>query len=197
MIRFFDILISLLGLILLFPFLLMISIFIICNTRGGAFFIQKRVGRNNKDFRMFKFRTMEPDSEKSGLLTVGSDDMRITGMGRWLRRYKLDELPQLVNVLAGDMSLVGPRPEVRKYVDMYTSEQMRVLSVKPGLTDWASLEYFNENDLLLSSDNPEEVYIREIMPEKIKINFRYLDNPGIRSYFKVLLRTFTKISSAP
>jgi lipopolysaccharide/colanic/teichoic acid biosynthesis glycosyltransferase len=155
------------------------------------------VGRNNKDFRMIKFRTMKVGSEKQGLLTVGSADSRITVPGRWLRKYKLDELPQLFNVLVGDMSLVGPRPEVRKYVDMYTPEQMRVLNVRPGLTDWASLEYFHENDLLSAAKDPEETYIREIMPAKININFRYIDNPSLSSYFKVLIRTFTKISSAP
>lgn len=197
MIRIFDIIISLAGLIILLPLNFIISLFIISTSKGGVFFIQTRVGRNNKDFRMIKFRTMKVDSEKKGLLTVGSADARITAPGRWLRKYKLDELPQLFNVLLGDMSLVGPRPEVRKYVDMYTPEQMRVLSVRPGLTDWASLEYFHENDLLSASQDPEETYIREIMPAKININFRYIDNPSVASYFKVLIRTFTKISSAP
>jgi lipopolysaccharide/colanic/teichoic acid biosynthesis glycosyltransferase len=197
MIRFFDIFLSFVGLIVLSPLFLLISLFIIFSSPGGIFFIQTRVGRNNKDFRLIKFRTMKVDSEKQGLLTVGSADSRITVPGRWLRKYKLDELPQLFNVLMGDMSLVGPRPEVRKYVDMYTPEQTRVLSVRPGLTDWASLEYFHENDLLSASEDPEETYIREIMPAKININFRYIDNPSVASYFKVLIRTFTKISSAP
>lgn len=157
------------------------------------FYLQIRVGKNGKDFKLFKFRTMHLDADKKGLLTVGGRDPRVTSIGYYLRKYKLDELPQLFNVLFGTMSLVGPRPEVRKYVDLYTKEQQQVLSVKPGITDFASLEYINENDLLAKSNNPEKTYIEEIMPAKLALNMKYIQQQSILVDFKIILNTIFKI----
>jgi lipopolysaccharide/colanic/teichoic acid biosynthesis glycosyltransferase len=193
MIRFFDITLSLLGMILLSPLLLMLILVNIPVTGGKVFFIQQRVGKNGKDFGLIKFRTMRDGSEKKGQLTVGSADPRITSVGRIFRKYKLDELPQLVNVLAGTMSLVGPRPEVRKYVEMYSNDQQKVLSVRPGITDNASLAFIDENELLSRSGNPEQTYIRDIMPEKIRINMEFIGHPTLRNYFSILFRTIGKI----
>lgn len=145
------------------------------------------------DFKLFKFRTMHKDADKRGLLTVGGRDPRITAIGYYLRKYKLDELPQLFNVLFGSMSLVGPRPEVRKYVDMYSAEQMRVLSVQPGITDFASLEYINENDLLAKSSNPEETYIKEVMPAKLTLNMKYINTKSLAVDLKIIFDTIRKI----
>lgn len=191
--RAFDIILSFIGLILLFPFLILISVIIMLSSKGSVFYIQKRVGYKGKDFNLIKFRTMKPGAETQGLLTVGGRDPRITGVGYFLRKYKLDELPQLVNVLIGDMSLVGPRPEVRKYVDLYTEEQRKVLSLKPGITDHASIEYFNENDLIARSANPEETYINEIMPAKIKLNLKYASEVGVLTDLKLIFKTFVRI----
>ncbi|MBA3681485.1 MAG: sugar transferase [Bacteroidetes bacterium] len=193
--RIFDIIFSLIGLLILSPFLLLFSLFIIIGSGFPVFFIQKRVGKDNKDFGLFKFRTMKKDSDKAGLLTVGGRDSRITGIGYFLRKYKLDELPQLLNVLFGNMSLVGPRPEVRKYVDMYNQEQKKVLLVKPGITDLASLEYFSENDLLAKSSEPEQTYINEIMPAKLELNKKYISQMGLRTDLKIILRTLKRIVS--
>lgn len=157
------------------------------------FYLQTRVGKKGKDFKLFKFRTMHLDADKKGLLTVGGRDPRVTSIGYYLRKYKLDELPQLFNVLFGTMSLVGPRPEVRKYVDLYTKEQQQVLSVKPGITDFASLEYINENDLLAKSNNPEKTYIEEIMPAKLALNMKYIQQQSILVDFKIILNTIFKI----
>ena len=151
--------------------------------------------KGNMDFKLFKFRTMVPGADSKGLLTVGGRDPRITPLGYFLRKYKFDELPQLLNVLKGDMSFVGPRPEVRKYVDLYSTEQKRVLEVRPGITDEASLQYFNENELLASSANPEELYIKEIMPAKIKLNMGYINNPSLTHYFRIIIKTLLKIIS--
>lgn len=191
--RLFDILCSFIGVILLLPFLLIISMLILLTSKGGIFYLQKRVGRNNKDFTIYKFRTMKTGSDKKGLLTVGGRDSRITSVGYFLRKYKLDELPQLFNVLFGDMSLVGPRPEVRKYVDLYNEEQKKILLVKPGITDYASLEYFSENELLGKSSNPEETYIKEIMPAKLELNKRYISEAGLITDLKIIGRTLKKI----
>lgn len=155
--------------------------------------MQKRVGKNGKDFSLLKFRTMRPDSDKKGLLTVGMRDSRITRTGYFLRKYKLDELPQLFNVLTGDMSLVGPRPEVRKYVDMYNEEQKKVLSVQPGITDYASIEYVNENEVLARSSNPEQTYINEIMPHKLELNLKYIREKGMATDLKIIIRTIGRI----
>lgn len=191
--RLFDIFFSLIGLIiLLIPFLI-ISIIISLDSKGGVFYKQTRVGKNGADFSLLKFRSMATDSDKSGLLTVGGRDNRITKIGYSLRKYKIDELPQLINVLFGEMSLVGPRPEVRKYVDLYNSEQKKVLSVKPGITDYASIEYSNENELLGKAENPEEVYINEIMPAKLKLNLKYIEEQGVITDLRIIFSTIGKI----
>jgi len=189
--RGFDFICSLIGILVLSPFFLMIWVWIKMESEGPALFLQTRVGKNNKDFKLYKFRTMYVHAEAKGQLTVGMRDPRITGAGYVLRKYKLDELPQLFNVLEGTMSLVGPRPEVRKYVDMYTSTQMQVLNVKPGITDLASIQFINENELLAKAEHPEEYYIKEIMPAKLKINLEYVHN---RAFFKDLLLIFKTLS---
>jgi lipopolysaccharide/colanic/teichoic acid biosynthesis glycosyltransferase len=193
--RCFDIFASFNGLLLLSPFFILISIVIILDSKGGVFYKQVRVGKNNSDFKLFKFRSMSTGSDKKGLLTVGGRDSRITRSGYFIRKYKLDELPQLLNVLFGDMSLVGPRPEVRKYVDIYNAEQMKVLSVKPGITDYASIEYSNENELLAKSSEPEKTYIEEIMPAKLLLNQKYIIEQGLLTDIKIILRTIGKIVS--
>lgn len=191
--RLFDIFFSLLGLVILFVPLLFIAILISLDSRGGIFYKQIRVGKDGTDFNLLKFRSMKTDADKAGLLTIGGRDNRITNIGYYLRKYKIDELPQLINVLLGDMSLVGPRPEVRKYVDLYNSEQKQVLSVKPGITDYASIEYSNENEILGKAENPEEVYINEIMPAKLKLNLKYIEEQGIARDLKIIFRTIGKI----
>lgn len=191
--RIFDIICSFIGLVLLSPVFLVLSLLIVLDSRGGVFYRQVRVGKNGKDFKLFKFRSMVSNADKKGLLTVGGRDSRVTRIGYFLRKYKLDELPQLLNVLFGDMSLVGPRPEVRKYVDMYSEEQRKVLSVKPGITDYASIEYSNENELLGSVPNPEEVYITEVMPAKLALNLRYIREQGLLTDLKIIFMTIGKI----
>jgi len=191
--RLFDVGISLIALIMLLPLFILIAIAIKINSRGSAFYKQTRVGKDRNEFELFKFRTMYINSDKAGLLTIGSKDYRITSVGYWLRKYKLDELPQLLNVLKGDMSFVGPRPEVRKYVNLYTPAQLRVLSVKPGVTDWASIKYFNENDILASSDDPEDMYIKVIVPSKISKNLEYIDNQDLFMDLKIILSTIKRI----
>ncbi len=191
--RLFDLFFSFFGLIIISPLFLLISISIILNSKGGIFYKQFRVGKNNIDFKLLKFRSMFINSDKQGLLTIGSNDNRVTSVGLFIRKYKLDELPQLINILKGDMSFVGPRPEVRKYVDMYTQQQLKVLSVKPGLTDFASLEYFNENDILAKEQNPEECYIKIVMPAKIELNFKYIKNPTLLTDIILILKTIKKV----
>lgn len=193
MIRFFDIIFSAVGLLLLSPFFLIIYILIRCESKGGGFYCQQRVGKDGRMFGLYKFRSMRTGSDKKGLITVGGHDSRITRMGYFIRKYKIDELPQLWNVLKGDMSLVGPRPEVKKYVDLYTEEQRRVLSVRPGITDYASIEYVDENEILGKADNPDRVYVEEIMPAKIKLNMRYIENRSLKEYFKIIGLTFINI----
>ncbi|MBK6836182.1 MAG: sugar transferase [Bacteroidetes bacterium] len=193
--RCFDIFASFIGLLLLSPFFIVIAIVILLDSRGGVFYKQVRVGKDNIDFKLFKFRSMSTGSDKKGLLTVGGRDSRITRSGFFIRKYKLDELPQLLNVLFGDMSLVGPRPEVRKYVDMYNAEQMKVLSVKPGITDYASIEYSNENELLAKSSEPEKTYIDEIMPAKLLLNQKYIAEQGLLTDLKIIFKTIAKIAS--
>lgn len=193
--RLFDIVFAAIGLILVSPLFVLIAVLVGASSRGGVFYRQSRVGRNNRDFMLLKFRTMYTGSDKKGLLTVGGRDSRITRIGYYLRRYKLDELPQLFNVLLGSMSFVGPRPEVRKYVELYSQEQKQVLLVKPGITDYASLEYFSENELLAGSPNPEETYIREIMPAKLELNKKYIREAGLRTDLKIIFRTLAKIIS--
>ena len=182
-----------LGLILLLPFFTILAFLIAVDSKGGVFYKQVRVGKNGVDFSLFKFRSMRTDSDKLGLLTVGGRDPRITKVGYYIRKFKIDELSQLINVFIGDMSLVGPRPEVRKYVDLYNSEQLMVLSVRPGITDNASIKYFNENDLLAKSSNPEETYIKEVMPEKLKLNLEYISSYKTFSDIKIIFMTISKV----
>jgi lipopolysaccharide/colanic/teichoic acid biosynthesis glycosyltransferase len=189
MTRLFDIIFSFIGLILLSPFLIIIAIWIKLGSPGPVLYRQVRVGLNGIDFRLLKFRSMHIHADKVGLLTVGVRDNRITNAGYYLRKYKIDELPQLINVLLGDMSLVGPRPEVRKYVDLYSELQKKVLLVRPGITDMASIAYKKENELLARSPNPEKTYIEEIMPQKLKLNMIYMENPGLANYFKIIFKT--------
>ncbi len=188
MIRFFDFIFSLLGIVLLSPF-------IIIESKGSGFYIQQRVGLNGIEFKLYKFRSMALGSDKKGLITVGGNDARITQIGLFIRKFKIDELPQLFNVLIGDMSLVGPRPEVRKYVDLYTEEQRRVLDVKPGVTDYASIEYADENKILGEALDPDKMYIQEIIPAKIELNIKYIENKSLKEYFKIIFLTFYKIVS--
>jgi len=191
--RLFDILMSLIGLIILLPFFFLLSVWIMLDSPGGVFYRQKRVGKNNVDFLLWKFRSMRPDSDKKGLLTVGGRDPRITRSGYFIRKYKIDELPQLINVLTGDMSLVGPRPEVRRYVDLYSKEQLKVLDVRPGITDLASLNYFEESELLAKSLDPEKTYIEEIMPAKLKLNLQYIDKANLSTDLKMIFSTVARI----
>jgi len=193
MIRLFDIFFSTVGLIILSPLFLILAIWIRFDSSGPVFYIQIRVGKDDKDFKLFKFRSMVTNADKKGLITVGGRDPRVTRSGYFIRKYKLDELPQLINVFKGDMSLVGPRPEVRRYVDMYDEEQKKVLTVKPGITDYASIEYIDENEILGKADNPERVYIEKIMPEKIGYNMKYIQNRSVKEYFKIIFLTLGKI----
>ena len=191
--RFLDIICSLLALVVFSPLWIVIALAIVLESRGGVLYRQERVGRNNRDFMLYKFRTMRTGSDKKGLLTVGDRDSRVTRVGYFLRKYKLDEFPQLVNIIKGDMSIVGPRPEVRKYVDMYTPEQMKVLSVRPGLTDYASVRYVHESEILARSDNPEQTYIDEVMPAKLALNLEYIQNQSLREDIKLIFQTFAAI----
>lgn len=193
MIRLFDILFSVIGLLLLSPILLIIYILIIFESKGGGFYLQNRVGKNGVDFSLMKFRSMRVGSDQKGLITIGNRDARMTKMGYFIRRFKLDELPQLFNVIKGEMSLVGPRPEVRKYVNLYTPEQLKVLSIKPGITDYASIEYVDENEILGSAIDPEKVYIEEIIPNKIRLNMKYIENKSIKEYFRIIFLTIWSI----
>lgn len=191
--RIFDFTVSLIGIMLFLPLLLIISLLIWIDSKGDIFYKQTRVGLNKVDFKLLKFRTMFCGAESSGLLTIGDHDNRITRIGFWLRKYKIDELPQLFNILKGDMSFVGPRPEVNKYVELYDSIQQRVLSVKPGITDWASIQFVNEPQLLASSQNPEVFYIENIIPYKIMQNLKYIDHNNLWIDIKIILLTIKSI----
>lgn len=193
--RAFDIIASGLGLICLSPLFAVLAIWIKTDSKGPVFYRQVRVGKDNKDFRLFKFRSMRPDSDKQGLITVGGHDPRVTRSGYYIRKYKFDELPQLINVFLGDMSLVGPRPEVRKYVDMYTPGQMRVLSVRPGITSLASIRYRNENDILAAADDPDRCYVEKVMPDKIAIDLEYVAHANLWNDIKLIFSTFKEIVS--
>lgn len=193
MIRLSDILFSFFGLLFLCPLFLIVAIWIVIDNPGPIFYRQQRVGKNGRDFGLLKFRSMRVGADKMSLITIGERDPRVTRAGYYIRKYKLDELPQLWNVLIGDMSLVGPRPEVRRYVDLYTSEQRRVLSVRPGITDYASIEYINENRILAQSADPDKTYIEEIMPAKIALNMRYIEHRTYGEYIKIILLTISKI----
>jgi len=189
MIRFFDIFLSIIGLVLLSPVFILICIWVKLDSKGAVFYKQIRVGINNVDFELIKFRTMQKNSEQKGLLTIGERDSRITKSGFYIRKYKIDELPQLINVLKGEMSIVGPRPEVRKYVNYYTDEQKKILFVKPGITDVASIKYSNENEILKKHNDPEKAYIEIIMLDKIQLNMKYISNYSISNYFKIIFLT--------
>ena len=191
--RLFDIVASGLGLIVLSPLFLVIAIWIKLDSKGPIFYRQVRVGRYNKDFRIFKFRSMRVGSDKGSLVTIGGQDERITRAGCFIRKYKLDELPQLINVLIGDMSLVGPRPEVRHYVNYWTPEQMHVLDVRPGITDPASIKYLEENELLEKAENPEKYYIEVIMQEKIKLYLQYVEKQSFLYDIALIFKTFWMI----
>lgn len=193
--RLFDIFFAFIGLIILSPVLLLISVLIKLGSKGPVFYHQTRVGLHGNDFKIFKFRTMYLNSDKKGLLTLGDRDPRITGIGYILRKYKLDEFPQLINVLIGNMSFVGPRPEVRKYVDLYSKEDLEILTVKPGITDYASIAYRDEAELMKQSDNPEDLYVTVIMPDKIKLNKLYIKQNNILTDIKIILKTLASIIS--
>lgn len=190
--RIFDIVSSLFGLIVLSPFMLIIAILIKLDSKGPIFFKQVRVTKNGREFKIFKYRTMKIGSDKYSQITVGKDS-RITKVGDFLRKYKLDEIPQLINVLIGDMSLVGPRPEVPKYVALYTEEQREILKVRAGITDYASIEFSNENDILANEADPEKAYIEKIMPRKIELNKKYLSEISVMTDIKIILLTIKKI----
>lgn len=191
--RLFDIVVSFLILVCFLPFGLILSLAIVLESCGGVFYRQERIGKNGNSFYLWKFRTMRKNADEGGKLTVGMRDPRITRVGYFIRKYKLDEFPQFINVLTGDMSIVGPRPEVREYVNLYTSDQRHVLDVKPGITDYASLEYFRENELLGKADNPRKVYVEEIMPAKIELNRKYIANPSIGQDLRIMWLTFLKM----
>ena len=193
MIRFFDIIFSIIGLVILSPIFIVLYLLIRIESKGGGFYSQERIGKNGKPFKLYKFRSMRIGSDKKGLITIGEKDNRITKTGFILRKYKLDELPQLWNVFIGDMSLVGPRPEVIKYTDLYTEEQKQVLQVRPGITDWASIKYVDENKILGESEDPDEAYVNLIMPNKIKLNMVYIQHQTLGEYFKIIFTTFKEI----
>lgn len=188
--RLFDIFASGCGLIILSPIFLILAIWIKLDSIGPVFYRQVRVGRNNKDFRIFKFRSMRVGSDKGSLVTIGGHDPRITRSGYFIRKFKLDEFPQLINVFLGDMSLVGPRPEVRHYVDYWTPEQMHVLDVRPGITDPASIKFRNENELMEQAEDPEKYYIEVIMQEKIKLYLEYVQNHSFLGDIGLIFKTF-------
>lgn len=191
--RLFDIIASGLGLIVLSPLFIIVAIWIKLDSKGPVFYRQVRVGKHGKDFRIFKFRSMRVGADKGSLVTIGGRDPRVTHSGYFIRKFKIDELPQLINVFIGDMSLVGPRPEVRHYVDYWTPEQMRVLDVRPGITDPASIKFRNENELMEAADNPEEYYVNVIMQEKIKLYLEYVDNYSFFCDIKLIFKTFWAI----
>ena len=193
--RIFDVTASGLGLLLLSPLFLIVAIWIRLYSPLPVFYRQTRVGRYNKDFRLLKFRSMRVGSDKKGLITVGGRDPRVTRSGYWIRKYKLDELPQLINVFKGDMSLVGQRPEVRKYVALYTPEQLHVLDVSPGITDMASIRYRNENELLEQAADPEQFYRDTVMQDKLRINLEYVSDHSFFKDIKIILMTFKAVVS--
>lgn len=188
--RLFDIVASGLGLIVLSPLFLILAIWIKVDSKGPVFYRQVRVGLHNRDFRIFKFRSMRVGADKGSLVTIGGRDPRITRSGYFIRKFKFDELPQLINVFVGDMSLVGPRPEVRHYVDYWTDEQMHVLDVRPGITDPASIKFRNENELMEQAEDPEKYYIEVIMQEKLKLYMEYVQNHSFLGDIRLIFKTF-------
>ncbi len=190
--RIFDFFAALIGLILLLPLFIIIALWIIIDSKGGIFYKQERIGKNGQPFKLYKFRSMRPNSDKQGQITIGNDN-RITKVGQFIRQYKIDELPQLINILKGEMSVVGPRPEVKKYVNLYTDEQKKVLTVKPGLSDYASIEYFDEQTILGQADDPDKEYIEVVMPAKLKLNLKYIKDKNLSTDFKIIFKTLGKI----
>lgn len=190
--RIFDVCSSLIVLLVLLPFLIIIVCVVALGSKGGAFYVQERIGKEGEVFRLLKFRTMKVGADKMGQITIGNDS-RVTGFGKFLRKSKLDEMPQLINVLKGDMSVVGPRPEVQKYVSLYSAEQLKVLSVRPGLTDVASIEYIDEQKLLGESDDPEKQYIEVVMPAKLALNLQYIERKSFFFDLRLIFRTIGKI----
>ena len=188
--RFFDVIASGLGLIVLSPLFLILAIWIKLDSKGPVFYRQVRVGYKNKDFRIFKFRSMRVGADKGSLVTIGGHDLRVTRSGYFIRKFKFDELPQLINVFLGDMSLVGPRPEVRHYVDYWTPQQMHVLDVRPGITDPASIKFRNENELMEQAEDPEKYYIEVIMQEKIKLYLEYVEKHNFFYDLGLIFKTF-------
>lgn len=192
--RLFNLLIAFFIFIITFPVFLFISLVIKLNSKGPVFFIQKRVGQYNIDFNLYKFRTMVVQKENNQLITIGNDK-RITNVGKILRKFKLDELPQLINIIKGDMNIVGPRPEVRKYVELYSAEQLKILNAKPGLTDPSSIKFSNESEILGKYKNPEEAYIKIIMPEKINTSINYLEKRNMLTDIQIIINTIIKVFS--
>ncbi len=192
--RTFDILLSIIILLIFLPIGLIMALWILFESKGGVFYRQERIGKFGNPFLILKFRSMLKDADKSGKLTIGRDP-RITQSGHFLRKFKLDEFPQFINVLIGEMSIVGPRPEVKEFVDLYTEDQRQVLNVRPGITDYASVEYFNENEMLGKSEDPHKTYIEVIMPAKIELNKKYLANPSLGNDLSIMWRTFKRIVS--
>ncbi|MGV6860269.1 MAG: sugar transferase [Putridiphycobacter sp.] len=190
--RIFDFTSSLVVLIFLSPLFLIIGLWIIIDSKGGMFYKQMRIGKNQKPFGLYKFRSMRPNADKQGQITIGNDN-RITSVGRFIRKYKIDELPQLINILKGDMSVVGPRPEVQKYVDLYNAEQLKVLTVKPGLSDYASIQYFDEQTILGQAEDPDKEYINVIMPAKLELNLKYIEDKSLWTDLKIIFKTLGKI----
>jgi lipopolysaccharide/colanic/teichoic acid biosynthesis glycosyltransferase len=191
--RLFDIIFSILGLIILLPLFIIIAIYIILDDGLPILYRQTRIGKNFQPFTLFKFRSMYQKKTSSSLITVGTRDERITKSGYFIRKYKIDELPQLLNVLIGNMSLVGPRPEVKKYVDLYDVQQQQILSIKPGITDYASIAYSNENELLAKSQDPEKTYIEEVLPHKLSLNLKYLNEQSLVTDITIIFNTIKKI----
>lgn len=191
--RWFDVVCAIIGLVILAPILLVIAIIIKMDSKGPVLFVQPRVGKNNKDFLIYKFRTMRTQSENQGLLTLGNNDNRITKVGYFLRRYKIDEFPQLLNILKGDMSFVGPRPELRYYVNFYSEDDMQIFAVRPGITGLASLKYRNEVELLKAAENPEEFFIKTIIPDKLKYNKAYIKKRSFFFDLKLIFITIIKV----
>lgn len=191
--RVFDIIFSLIGIIILLPLYLLIALSLKIESKGSVFYLQTRVGLHNKDFKIFKFRTMYTGSDLKGLLTIGDKDPRVTRIGYYLRKYKLDELPQLVNVLIGNMSFVGPRPEVRKYVNHYSKDDLLIFSIKPGITDFASVHFRNEAELLKMANDPEKMYLEKILPEKLRLNKKYVNSNNLITDVKIILETIKTV----
>lgn len=191
--RLFDFLASSIGLLILFPLFILIALLIKFDSSGPVFYLQERVGKDNVLFKLFKFRTMRVGSDKAAAITIGARDSRITQIGFWLRKFKLDELPQLINVWKGEMSLVGPRPELKKFVDLYSANQLRVIAVKPGITDYASIQFKNENELLEGKEDPIDFYIREIMPVKLELNLKYIQRQSFWLDIKIIFQTIFSI----